>query len=587
MDTELSVKSFRDLCTAEQPYTFIIPPYQRGYRWTEKNIERLLDDFSHFIENPQGAEVYCMQPLAVKNNSNNKYTVIDGQQRLTSLYILHEYLDDVIGSSSSVYSFEFTDSKDSKRLDFLKNLKIKNTDELNINEHYMKTAYDTIKKWFEDNKEKQDEIRDLLLETKTEKIEFIWYEVNDDEHNVFRNLNSGKIQLTNADLIKAVLLSGKNGLDTSLVASQLMEMEYMLKNDRFWYMLQRDEPIYRGARIDIIYNLAEKVSTEEYDNDPLTVFNKIYNNTEEEQKVFWENVKKTFTQLSDLYENPITYHYIGYLTFIKGSTALSTYLSEYSKSPKNDFTEYLKHEIKEKLNLDSLDNYSYENGNAILQKIFVLHNVETIVQRYQNLVSEMNMHFEYEYFPFDLLYKQTWNIEHISSQTDNTLSNEKDREDWIETYKKDYKDIFDLVDINEKCIKYENSKSKDDFDELYASVVNKLVDDIKDNKIPGDKKNGLGNLVLLDEHTNKSYQNALFPRKRITIINADNGKGNMTYIPLCTKNVFLKYYNDDISQITSEWTKTDYEKYLEDIKLKLHFYLPDEKNSKQGGVIKI
>lgn len=583
MDNELSVKSFRDLCTAEQPYTFIIPPYQRGYRWTEKYVERLLDDFSHFIENPQGAEVYCMQPLAVKNNSNNKYTVIDGQQRLTTLYILHEYLDDANESNSPVYSFEFSDSRDSKRLDFLKNLKNKNT-ELNINEHYMKTAYDAIKKWFEDNKEKKDEIGDLLLGTKTKpkKIEFIWYEVNDDEHNVFRNLNSGKIQLTNADLIKAVLLSGKNGLDTSLVASQLMEMEYMLKNDRFWYMLQRDEPIYRGARIDIIYNLAEKVSTEEYDKDPLTVFNKIYNNTEEEQKVFWENVKKTFTQLSDLYENPITYHYIGYLTFIKSSTALSTYLSEYSRSPKDDFTKYLKGEINEKLNLESLDTYSYEDGNAILREIFVLHNVETIVQRYQNLVSEMNMHFEYEYFPFDLFYNQTWNIEHISSQTDNTLSNEKDREDWIETYKKDYKDIFDLVDINEKCIKYENSKSKDDFDELYASVVNKLVDDLKDNKIPEKKKNGLGNLVLLDEHTNKSYQNALFPRKRMTIINADNRKENMTYIPLCTKNVFLKYYNDDISQITSEWTKTDYEKYFEDIKLKLQFYLPDEKNSKQG-----
>jgi uncharacterized protein with ParB-like and HNH nuclease domain len=580
MDTELSVKSFRDLCTAEQPYTFIIPPYQRGYRWTEKNVERLLDDFSHFIENPQGAEVYCMQPLAVKNNSNNKYTVIDGQQRLTTLYILHEYLDDANESNSPVYSFEFSDSRDSKRLDFLKNLKNKNT-ELNINEHYMKTAYDAIKKWFEDNKEKQDEIRDLLLETKTKtkpkKIEFIWYEVNDDEHNVFRNLNSGKIQLTNADLIKAVLLSGKNGLDTSLVASQLMEMEYMLKNDRFWYMLQRDEPIYRGARIDIIYNLAEKVSTEEYDKDPLTVFNKIYNNTEEEQKVFWENVKKTFTQLSDLYENPITYHYIGYLTFIKGSTTLSDYLSAYSNNSKNNFIKNdLPNKIKDELKLDSLENYSYENGNAVLQKIFVLHNVETIVQRYQNLVSEMNMHFEYEYFPFDLLYKQTWNIEHISSQTDNTLSKEEDREDWIKTYKNDYKDTFEFDDIKEI------SKSKDDFDKFYASVVNKLLDKPEDNKIPEENKNGLGNLVLLDEHTNKSYQNALFPRKRITIINADNGKGNMTYIPLCTKNVFLKYYNDDISQITSEWTKTDYEKYLEDIKLKLHFYLPEEKNSKQG-----
>ena len=73
---------------------YIIPEYQRQYVWTEKNVEQLLNDIynefpprnfeskadDYFI----GSIVVCPQ----EDNENNLYAVIDGQQRITTIYIL-------------------------------------------------------------------------------------------------------------------------------------------------------------------------------------------------------------------------------------------------------------------------------------------------------------------------------------------------------------------------------------------------------------------------------------------------------------------------------------------------------------------
>ena len=58
---------------------FFIPSYQRGYRWTKDEVEKLLDDIWESEGQP-----YSLQPIVVqqKGESGSNWTLIDGQQRL-------------------------------------------------------------------------------------------------------------------------------------------------------------------------------------------------------------------------------------------------------------------------------------------------------------------------------------------------------------------------------------------------------------------------------------------------------------------------------------------------------------------------
>ena len=77
-------------------------------------------------------------------------------------------------------------------------------------------------------------------------------------------------------------------------------------------------------------------------------------------------------------------------------------------------------------------------------------------------------------------------------------------------------------------------------------------------------ENGLGNLTLLDAETNRSYKNALFAVKRKKIIERDKGA---VFIPVCTKNVFLKMYSNKTGlQKMQRWDAIDAECYLNEIK---------------------
>lgn len=77
----------------EKPFSFYIPSYQRGYRWTERQVTDLLDDICEFIKKDKTKdEFYCLQPVVVKPN-NDTWEVIDGQQRLTTIYLLLKYFN--------------------------------------------------------------------------------------------------------------------------------------------------------------------------------------------------------------------------------------------------------------------------------------------------------------------------------------------------------------------------------------------------------------------------------------------------------------------------------------------------------------
>ena len=92
---------------------FFVPAYQRGYRWGKDQMWELLDDLYEFsIRDKKDGEFYCLQPVIVQPITDdeklkeikgitgwgdevtygNTWEVIDGQQRLTSIYIIFRYL---------------------------------------------------------------------------------------------------------------------------------------------------------------------------------------------------------------------------------------------------------------------------------------------------------------------------------------------------------------------------------------------------------------------------------------------------------------------------------------------------------------
>ena len=94
-----------------QPLHYWIPDYQRGYRWQPRQVVQLLDDIWEFIQNSEGGNInafYCLQPLVIKPHGD-RFEVVDGQQRLTTIYILLTYLKELaamIGKQRFKLSYE-------------------------------------------------------------------------------------------------------------------------------------------------------------------------------------------------------------------------------------------------------------------------------------------------------------------------------------------------------------------------------------------------------------------------------------------------------------------------------------------------
>lgn len=74
---------------SEKNIKYIIPLYQREFAWEDKEILQLIEDINDVEENTKN---YYIGTLIV-NKRENKYEVIDGQQRLTTLYLLFNVLE--------------------------------------------------------------------------------------------------------------------------------------------------------------------------------------------------------------------------------------------------------------------------------------------------------------------------------------------------------------------------------------------------------------------------------------------------------------------------------------------------------------
>lgn len=558
MESTLELKTINEL----QQFSFFVPAYQRGYRWTAKEVTELLNDINDFnpkIVNEETNEKtwYCLQPVVVREKNNNTYELIDGQQRLTTIFLILYYLnqDYIIEKRDRIFEINYETRTKTKEL--LESIQDNSLVYDTIDSYYIMCAYNTISKWFSSRNINFD------IGNFRSKLKFnskvIWYEsIREDSISIFTRINIGKIPLTNAELIKALFLNSSNfeknnpeklRLKQLEIATEWDNIELTLQKDRFWHFLT-DKKLANN-RIEFIFDL---MNEKEDKNDPLSTFRffseKFQLKSAENLEKSWSQVKDYFQRFNEWYNERDLYHKIGFLIYINETTIKELYIESTSKT-KTEFKIHIDRLIKNSFRNVSLEDLQY--GDKHVKNVLLLYNILTM----------LNSEKDNSYFPFDLFREEKWDIEHITSVKD-SIPDKIHRKDWlqdallfIDTTNKTGKELI-------KSINKFNNEDEDQFIKIFQDIVSHFNSGIKDEDL-----NDISNLTLLDSETNRGYKNAVFPFKRKTIINRDKSG---VFIPICTKNVFLKYFSDYPPKI-SFWTQDDREKYEEDIYKVLSTYL--------------
>ena len=426
----IDLKSIRSL----SGLNFYIPDYQRGYRWSDSQAIQMLCDFQEFCkridnDNVRTGEYYCLQPIVVKEKSwiekqedgsevtVNGYEVIDGQQRLTTLYIILKCLDSVcelLFPDFSLYTIKYETRQDFDSQKFLENI---NTTTAGANDfidfYYMKLVFDGVSLWFKNNSSIRASIAKVLLEEKDDEeaeidiaknVRVIWYEAKDKNAassiDIFTRLNIGKIPLTNAELIKALLLKRDNFVTTEAsmkqlqIASEWNRMEQKLQDDSFWYFLYRsDNPFTYENRIEFLFDLMKDRTKDSEFYHTFNEFNieldRLKSEKENGRKKFrndqacidkiWDEVKQVFQTLEEWYEDRTLYHFIGFL--IEYKSDIKSLMNASTTMKKSDFlNNFIKTEISNKLGKIKVEELSFVDSKNSVKQVLLLFNILTALK---------------------------------------------------------------------------------------------------------------------------------------------------------------------------------------------------------------
>ena len=557
-----------------QDFHFLVKDYQRGYKWTGEEVKQLLDDIYEF-EPQKENEFYCLQPIVIKEEKVSKEKeLIDGQQRCTTIYLILKHL----GEDTFELNYQ-TREESAKFIKEINSLAIAgewnkwkdaHLDKDNVDNYHFFEAYRTIQDWFAEESRDKKRFLDKLLN----KTQVIWYEVeeNIDSIELFTRINSHKIPLTEAELIKALfLINLKKGtkqsevlqLQQNEIAQQWDRIENELQNKNFWYFISHTVP--GATRIDKLLSL----STIFKDPDKIGehalffAFEKDFKNSQKEASQWvttrWGEIKHIFQTFKEWYHDFELYHLIGLLIHL--GEDIDDILSVKEKSTsKKDFKNHIKEKICKKIEeIGDIRKVSYSESRDKAKKTLLIFNI----------ISILNSKDEINRFPFYQYQNISWDIEHIHAKADNT----KEQKKWLEEFKN-----WLLQSGNEELIKKysarieevlaveKNNNREEDLKEeedKMRTLIEDIYDDFSNTKEEGEAFDidNLSNLALLDSSTNRGYGKAPFPQKRTTIIKRDE---EGVFIPLCTRNVFLKYYSPHTNSLLF-WSATDRKNYLDKI----------------------
>lgn len=575
---------------------FFIPQYQRGYRWEPQEVTELLDDLWQFEKTSNKGEFYCLQPIVVQKRDDGSCCVLDGQQRLTTLYLIVSYLEDICKQSNytqPLFSLSYETRPGSEF--FLREKKFtEGLNTINIDYNHITRAYIAIANWFSDPKHAGAKMKlvPILMDQSSKanrNVRFIWYEA--EKHmqpiDVFVRLNVGKIPLTDAELVKALLLQTDKYSKEELkqnepklleIANEWDSIEYALQSEDFWFFLN-NHVNDRPTHIEFIFDLlASRINKEKKYFTPLPLKHATFLILSEYLQDMMDNedlsrahaVQTIWRQVSNYYEhfknwfnNRVLFHYLGYLIAVKSNQDIDVFVERSREMTKSRFVGYLESEIGKSIRIQGeLKDLRYlrdddsKADQPQIHRILLLHNV------YASLKSDK----ERARFPFNL-YKHTkkkekWSLEHIHAQNTDTISKRENQNTWLDDHIKSLSnlnfEIYKSIINRMKQLREQEKVEVKEFEEIVNELYRLLE---KGGDTAGMEPHAIDNLCLVDVNTNSKLNSSVFDVKR-ELIKKQELEGH--YIPEGTRNVFLKAYTEYPSN-NAYWTAKDREGYLNSI----------------------
>lgn len=553
---------------------FTVAKYQRGYKWGIEQIRQLLEDVEEFSKS-SSVSFYCLQPIIVtpiKNSKPFNWEVIDGQQRLTTIYIILKcleiqpynlsyqtrsrsemFLQTIEKELKEDHVVNLSKDKEAEKMlsilwmDYSKN----KPDFDNIDNYHFFSAYYYIKNWLADEKTDVAQFSRTLIEH----VKVIWHIIEKEISNrsaekIFINFNKGKIPLDQADLIKAeFILSIKKEFHNEEIKKLKMQefatewnmIENTLQNNEFWFFISNDSSDKKSYnRIDLIFDLIKEKPKNNIDR--LYSYNKFCKSGFIDKE--WRALTDLFEIIKEWFNNRTTYHLIGFILTYKISD-LQKLRKEYGKSDdKHSFNSFLKSIIKK--------HYADEKGVVDYLKItYNDHHCFQILNLF-NIGIEERSDSAFR-FPFHKLKQQDWNIEHIHAQNSKEFKTTNDVTGWLE----DMESLNAYFDgENEKTTNGDFPSDKiselkislgiEEMDSDLNTIQRNLISDINERFNDYFEMDNISNLCLLDGPTNKGIGNNPFNEKRKEILKiAEKGRNKynkLVYVPVGTQRVFSKFY---------------------------------------------
>ena len=517
---------------------FLIPSYQRGYRWTAENVEALLDDLLEFCEARKSSPglKYCLQPIVLQNVDGGE-RIVDGQQRITTLSLLLYVLSgDNIGKIK--WDLTYEEMSVAGETVTLKNLLLNGGDD-SINWYFMETVIKAIKDWAKEHKEGASNIL-KVIDTDSEGsggVFVLEYRFNNScdrgGQRTFSEINDGQTPLTSSELIKALFLVKENRLsdmDRQSIAKEWELIETQLREPKFWSIWNTKKYEETYTRIDLLFSVVCKAREKDRSGDRLYIFHateKWLKDLEKKEGIkrsdalerLWEEVLRCYWWMMSCFEDCAVHNYLGWIAWNTQDSVAHIYEDVWKKRAKcvpADMLPSLKRHVLRKFEEVSLDltTYRYDNeSNPSLVRVLSLVNVLYANKKAQKL--------PFEYINCD--HSWTWQIEHIDSKTTN--ENDHNREG--------------------HCL---------------------------------EDKDVIQNLALLDSCTNEGYGNAPFTEKRMRIIQINDSLSE-TRRPImpCTLSAFTKSISDRVDRMDI-WDKDVAGEYLKKMQKLIYDFKTEVKN---------